>query len=114
MLLPVSSVFVPSTLMLFPPVLVPRQLVLVRPHPAAARLALLGVQAAPTLGFGAGPAAIEPGLEFFRAGHTIGGPSGTSYRGVRATSFPFPSDILGSGAPLEAWLLGLAGSPIGF
>lgn len=62
---------------------------------------------------GEGPGAILPGLEFFVHGHTIGGPTGTSYRGVSASSFPVSAIVFGSGAPIDAEWLGLAGAPIG-
>lgn len=55
-----------------------------------------------------GPAVIDPGALFFRAGHPIGGPS-EGFRGVRASTFPSPMAVLGSGAPLSPEALGLAG-----
>jgi hypothetical protein len=57
-----------------------------------------------------GPAVIDPGELFFRAGHPIGGPS-ESFRGVSATVVPFYASILGSGAPLSPGF-GIAGAPI--
>ena len=80
------------------------------PAPAGLRYGALGHG---TLGFGAGPAAIEPLLDWFRAGHTIGGSTGTSFRGALAGSFPFSAVVLGSGAPLAPEATGLAGTPIG-
>lgn len=78
-----------------------------RPHPMlAARLTLLG---SPGLPATAPLPAIEPGYGFFAAGHTIGGPTGTSYRGVSASSFPSYASTFGSGGALSESALGLAG-----
>ncbi|HEY3368070.1 MAG TPA: hypothetical protein VGK74_23665 [Symbiobacteriaceae bacterium] len=95
-----------------------------RPRAMPLRIAMLTGAPAPgglrygglghgTLGFGAGAGAIEPMLEWFRAGHTIGGPTGTTFRGAVAGSFPAYAVVLGSGAPLAPEATGLAGSPIG-
>jgi hypothetical protein len=58
-----------------------------------------------------GPAVIDPGELYFQAGYPIGGPV-ESYRGVTASRFPFYFSVLGPGAPLSAWLVGVAGEPI--
>lgn len=63
-------------------------------------------------GFQTGPAPLSPYALFFRAGYPIGGPTGTSFRGVRALSFPTPAYLAGPGSPLSAELLGYAGAPI--
>jgi hypothetical protein len=74
---------------------------------------LVGRGGAPILGrlnpFQYGPAAIDPGELFFRAGNPIGGPS-EGYRGLSATVFPFYVSILGPGAPLSPDAFGLAGA----
>jgi hypothetical protein len=81
-----------------------------RPAPMPARYRLLAPTPAPAPGLlGAGPSAILPGLTFFAGGHPIGGPS-EAYRGVSASSFPFYSVVLGSGAPLASEWMGLAGA----
>jgi hypothetical protein len=84
-----------------------------RPRPLPARYRLLNLPAATWPGgFGAGPAAIEPGLLFFAHGNPIGGPS-ELYRGVSASTFPLYASVLGPGAPMAASPLGIAGARIG-
>jgi hypothetical protein len=85
-----------------------------RLQPLPTRYALLGLPAHVIGGVGIGPAPIEPGYLFFSAGHPIGGGIGTSFRGVRAGSFPLPAVYTGSGAPIDSEWLGYAGAPIGF
>jgi hypothetical protein len=82
-----------------------------RPVPVPARYRMVGVPGAPAMGWGLGPA-IEPGYGWFAGGHPIGGPSGTSYRGVSASTFPLPAIYLGSGGPLDSEMLRYAGAPL--
>lgn len=110
LLVPVGPVVLPVVTRAYRPAPLPLRLAMLT-GPSHAGLGLAAGTAG--LGFGAGPGAIEPFLEWFSGGHTIGGPSGTSFRGVSASSFPLALAVLGSGAPLATEATGLAGTPIG-
>ncbi len=100
---------------LHPAPFVRRPVRLVIPAPPASRLRV-GRAGAPIGGalaeFSAGAAPLLPAALYFSGGKPIGGPIGTSFRGVRASAFPFYSGILGPGAPVGEFRIGIAGQPI--